>query len=96
MSTAIGLLIVLGVLLVHSLGPQGTNQATRKSSTPGEDGLVDFYVDLQSHVEHHGGDEVDVGEPDPQAPCEVEEYQQGPRQPLGEHPVGPAGGPRKS
>lgn len=82
------------VLLVHSPRPQGTDNPTQSYSTPDE-GSVDFDVDLQSHVEHHRRDEVDVREPDSQAPCEIKKYQQSPRQPFGKHSIGPTGGSRK-
>lgn len=44
---------------------------------------------LQSDVEHHRGDEVDVGESDSQSPCEIKKYQQSPCQAFAKHPVSP-------
>lgn len=53
---------------------------------------VDLNVDLQPHVKHHGGDNVEVGEVNAKLPGQVEEDEQGPSQPLAEHPVGPGRG----
>lgn len=49
---------------------------------------MDFYVDLQPDVQHHGGDDIQIGELDPQPPGQVEEDEQGAGQAFGEDPIG--------
>uniref|UniRef100_A0A667ZSS0 Uncharacterized protein n=1 Tax=Myripristis murdjan TaxID=586833 RepID=A0A667ZSS0_9TELE len=55
--------------------------------------LVIFVLAVQEDAEER--DEVDVRKSDSQSPCEIEKYQQSPRQAFGKHSVGPTGGPRE-
>uniref|UniRef100_A0A8B9GYK4 Uncharacterized protein n=1 Tax=Astyanax mexicanus TaxID=7994 RepID=A0A8B9GYK4_ASTMX len=52
-----------------------------------------FY--LQANIKHHRGDEVEVGEPDPEPPGQVEEYEQGSGESFREQSVGSARGARE-
>lgn len=47
---------------------------------------------LQPDIQHHGRDDVEVGEVDAKPPGQVEEDQQGPGEPLGEDHVRADGG----
>lgn len=47
---------------------------------------------LQPHVEHHGGDDVEVREVDAELPGQVEENEEGSGQPLAEHAIRPGRG----
>lgn len=49
-------------------------------------------MDLQPHVEHHGGDDVEVREVDAELPGQVEENEEGSGQPLAEHAIRPGRG----
>ena len=45
-------------------------------------GLFHLIPHLQSHVEHHGRNKIEIRKSDSESPCQIKKYQQSPRQPF--------------